>query len=128
MRRIAATLLVVLLAAGASGAARAQYVMDLGSLIAALRIGDFAGVVEGVHDANTVYVARVSGLAGIRLSGRTLDRTIAARQGVLRHLRAAIGQAPEAMKALERHGHRLDQVIFVTTTKDRTAMLYVDDR
>ena len=36
MRRIAATLLVVLLAAGASGAARAQYVMDLGSLIAAL--------------------------------------------------------------------------------------------
>ncbi|MHB1104037.1 MAG: hypothetical protein ACYC0C_14935 [Devosia sp.] len=110
------------------GVAQAQYVMDLGSLIAALRIGDFSGDVENLGNARRVYVERVSRLSGIRVSGGRLDRTIEARRRVLFYLQATIRQAPEAMKALRVHGESLDDVIFLTTTNDGTATLYVDDR
>lgn len=118
----------MLLGLGGAGAARAQYVMDLGNLIVALRIGDFSGETENLFNAQTVYVERISRLAGIRVSGERLDRTIEARRRALFHLRALIRQVPAAMKALERHGERLEDVIFLTTTNDGTAMLYVDDR
>jgi len=120
--------LVALLNLSGIGMVRAQYVMDLGSLIAALRIGDFSGEIDNLNKANRVYVERVSRLSGIRVSGGTLDRTIEARGSVLRYLRAIIRQVPEAMKALDRHGQTLDEVILLTTTNDGTATLYVDDR
>lgn len=120
--------IAALLGLGGTGVARAQYVMDLGSLIAALRIGDFSGETENLFNARTAYVERVSRLAGIRVSGERLDRTIEARRRVLFHLQALIRQVPAAMKALERHGERLEDVIFLTTTNDGTATLYVDDR
>jgi hypothetical protein len=128
VKLVAAIAVAVVLGLAGTGASRAQYVMDLGSLIAALRVGDFSGEVENLSNANRVYVERVSRLSGIKMSGDILDRTIAARGGVLRYLRAIIRQVPEAMKALERHGETLDEVIFLTTTNDGTAMLYVDDR
>lgn len=118
----------MLLSLVVTGATRAQYVMDLGSLIAALRVGDFTGETENLFNARRVYVERISRLAGIRVSGEVLSRTIEARQRTLFHLRALIRQVPEAMKALERHGERLEDVIFLTTTNDGTATLYVDDR
>lgn len=122
---LAAVLMLVL---GSSSAARAQYVMDLGSLIAAIQIGDLNEAVEGVHRANVVYVARVSELAGIRVSGERLSRTVARRGGVLRYFRAAIRGAQPAQRALDIHGQTLDQVIYANFTNDRTATLYVDDR
>lgn len=127
-KRIVILAAAILLGLGGTSAARAQYVMDLGSLIAALRIGNFSDETENLFNARTIYVERVSRLAGIRLSGERLDRTIEARRRVLFHLRALIRQVPAAMKALERHGERLDDVIFLTTTNDGTATLYVDDR
>lgn len=128
MRTILAWLTVLVLALGAAPGARAQYVMDLGSLIAAIQIGDLNEAVEGVNRANRVYVARVSEMAGLSMSGELLTRTIDRRTGVLRYFRAAIRGAPEAKKALEVHGHDLDEVIFATYTNDLTATLYVDDR
>jgi hypothetical protein len=113
--------------AGATSA-QAQYVMDLGSLVIALRIGDFTGDIENLDNARTVYVARVSRLAGIRVGGERLDRTIEARARVLFHLQATVRQSRVAMKALERHGESIEDVIFLTTTNDGTATLYVDDR
>ncbi len=128
MRNILLLLAAAILSLGVSVPARAQYVMDLGNLIAAIQIGDLNDAVEGVHRANRVYVARVSGLAGIRVSGDRLTRVVEQRRGVLRYFRAAIRGAREARKALEIHGHTLDQVIYATFTNDRTATLYVDDR
>lgn len=124
------TMIVLTLGLSLAGAtwAQAQYVMDIGSLIIALRIGDFSGDIENLDNARTVYVARVSRLAGIRLSGDRLDRTVEARRRVLFHLQAIVRQSRVAMKALERHGESLDDVIFLTTTNDGTATLYVDDR
>jgi len=87
--------------------AEAQYVMDLGNLIAALQVGDFSGDVDNLNSARRVYVERISRLSGIRVSGNRLDRTIEMRERVLIHLRAIIRQVPEAMKALERHNERL---------------------
>lgn len=128
MKLLAAIALAMALSLSGAGEAQAQYVMDLGSLIAALRIGDFSGEVENLGNARGVYVERVSRLSGIGVSGERLDRTIEARRRVLFHLRATIRQAPEAIKALKRHGATLDQVIFLTTTNDGSATLYVDDR
>lgn len=107
---------------------QAQYVMDLGSLMAALQVADFSGDAERLGSSRRVYVARVSRLAGIRVSGPRLDRLLARRDRVLFYLQASIRQVPEAMKALERHGATLDQVIYLTTTNDGSATLYVDDR
>ncbi|MDP1729756.1 MAG: hypothetical protein Q8L54_00975 [Devosia sp.] len=128
VKPLAAIAFALALSFAGAGPAQAQYVMDLGSLIAALRIGDFSGDIENLQKANRVYVERVSRLSGIRVSGDRLDGTVAARRRVLRYLHAIIRQVPEAMKALDRHGQTLDQVIFLTTTNDGTAMLYVDDR
>lgn len=124
----AALILALVLSFAAAAPANAQYVMDLGSLIAALRIGDFSGDIENLGNARRVYVERVSRLSGIRVSGELLDRTIEARQRVISYLQAIIRQVPEAMNSLERHGESLEDVIFLTTTDDGTAMLYVDDR
>lgn len=128
MRKIQALLLVLALLFAAPGAARAQYVMDLGSLIAAIQVGDLNDAIHGVHEANTVYVARVSQIAGIRVQGERLTRAIERRQLVLWYFRRAIRGARVAMRALEVHGQTIDQVIYATFTNDRTAMLYVDDR
>ena len=129
MSKLSAVLVVAaLLSLPAAGAAQAQYVMDLGSLMIGLQIGDFSGDVENLSNARTVYVERVSRLSGIRVSGKRLDRIVEARRRVLFHLHAVIRQVPEAIKALQRHGESLEDVIFLTTTNDGTATLYVDDR
>ena len=129
MSKLSAVLVVAaLLSLPAAGAAQAQYVMDLGSLMIGLQIGDFSGDVENLSNARTVYVERVSRLSGIRVSGKRLDRIVEARRRVLFHLHAVIRQVPEAIKALQRHGESLEDVIFLTTTNDGTASLYVDDR
>lgn len=104
----------------------AQYVMDVGSLINALRFGDFSGDLDNLDRAQSVYVTRLTQIAGS--GSATLDRTIASRAGVLRYLRAIIGQNRLAMKALAIHHEALEDVIFLTTTNDGTAMLYVDNR
>jgi len=116
--------LVTLLPAAAS----AQYVMDIGNLITGLRVGDFSGDMDNLDHARTVYVTRLSQIAGVRVSAPTLDKALASRERVLRYLRAIIKQNRVAMEALEVHHESLDDVIFVTTTNDGTAMLYVDDR
>jgi hypothetical protein len=126
MKRLLA--LAVLLLAVFPTAASAQYVMDIGNLIAALRVGDFSGDMENLDHARTVYVTRLSQIAGVRVSGPTLDRTIAARERVLTYPRAIIGQNRIAMEALEVHHESLEDVIFLTTTNGGSAMLYVDDR
>jgi hypothetical protein len=125
--KLTAAIILALTLSGA-GAARAQYVMDLGSLIAALQIADFSGDIENLMNARRVYVERVSRLSGIRVSGARLDRLIARRERVLFHLKAIVRQVPEAMKALERHHENLEDVIFLITTDDGTATLYVNDR
>lgn len=126
MKRLFA--LVVLALMSLPTAAPAQYVMDIGNLIAALQVGDFSGDLENFDRAQVVYVTRLSRIAGVRVSGARLDRTIASRQRVLSYLRAIIGQSRVAMKALAVHGEDLEDVIFLTTTNDGSAMLYVDDR
>jgi predicted RNA-binding Zn ribbon-like protein len=120
--------LMVVLATLLPTAAPAQYVMDLGNLIAALRVGDFSGDIENLDRAQVVYVTRLTRIAGVRVSGRVIDQTIAARERVLNYLRAIIAQNKVAMKALEVHHEQLEDVIFLTTTNDGSAMLYVDDR
>jgi hypothetical protein len=110
------------------GLAQGQYVMDLGSLITAIRIGDFSGDLDNLDRANTVYVTRVSSIAGVRLQGGRLDSVVAQRGRVLDYLRHIIGMNRAAMRALEIHNESLADVIFITTTNDGTAMLYVDDR
>jgi hypothetical protein len=126
MKHLAAFCLTLLLLL--PNAASGQYVMDLGSLINALRVGDFSGDLDNLDQAQSVYVTRVSKLAGIRIQGVLLDRTVAARERVLTYLRAIIRQNKAAMKALAIHHEALEDVIFLTTTSDGTAMLYVDDR
>jgi len=126
MKHLAALSLALLMLL--PNAASAQYVMDLGSLVSALRVGDFSGDLDNLDQAQSVYVTRVSKLAGIRIQGALLDRTVAARERVLTYLRAIIRQNKVAMKALAVHHEALDDVIFLTTTSDGTAMLYVDDR
>lgn len=128
MRKIHIALIAIALLFAAPGAARAQYVMDLGSLITAIQVGDLNDAIHGVHRANTVYVARVSQIAGIRVQGERLTRAIERRQRVLWYFQRAIRGARVAMRALEVHGQTLDQVIYATFTNDRTATLYVDDR
>lgn len=120
--------LAALLALGAAGTARAQFVMDLGSLIAAIRIGDFGDDVEKLGNANNIYVERVSRLSGIRINGDILDNAVAVRWRVLRYLHAQIRQIPGAIKALKLHHATVEQVIFLTATNDGSATLYVDDR
>lgn len=126
MKHLAAVCLILLMLL--PNAVSAQYVMDLGSLVSALRVGDFSGDLDNLDQAQSVYVTRVSKLAGIRIQGALLDRTVAARERVLTYLRAIIRQNKLAMKALAVHHEALDDVIFLTTTSDGTAMLYVDDR
>lgn len=110
------------------GTVRAQYVMDLGNLIAAIQVGDFGDDVERLGEARTVYVEGVARLSGMRISGAVLDATLARRARVLAYLRAQVRLVPQAIKALARHRATLDQVIFLTATSDGTATLYVDDR
>lgn len=126
MKRLFA--LVVLTLMALPSATPAQYVMDIGNLIAGLQVGDFSGDLENFDRAQVVYVTRLSRIAGVRVSGARLDRTIASRQRVLSYLRAIIGQSRVAMKSLAVHGEELEDVIFLTTTNDGSAMLYVDDR
>jgi hypothetical protein len=126
MKRIIALALIVLLQFPA--AVSAQYVMDIGNLISALRVGDFSGDLNNLDQARTVYVTRLTQIAGVRVSGPTLDRTLATRERVLGYLRAIIAQNRVAMKALQVHGESIEDVIFLTTTSDGTAMLYVDNR
>jgi hypothetical protein len=126
MKRLSALAVILLLMLPTS--APAQYVMDIGNLIMALRVGDFSGDLENLDHAQTVYVARLSQIAGMRVSGGTLDRTIASRQRVLTYLRAIIRQNKAAMKSLAVHGEDLEDVIYLTTTNDGAATLYVDDR
>jgi hypothetical protein len=128
MRRFLLLIAAIVALALPTAGARAQYVMDIGSLIASIQIGDLTATIEGVHAANRIYVARVSELSGIRVSGERLSRVVATRRGVLRYFRAAIRGSREVQKALEVHGQTLDQVIYATFTSDRTATLYVDDR
>ena len=109
-------------------AASAQYVMDIGNLITGLRVGDFSGDMDNLDHARAVYVTRLSQIAGVRVSTPTLDKALASRERVLRYLRAIIKQNRVAMEALEVHHESLEDVIFLTTTNDGTAMLYVDDR
>ena len=60
-----------------------------------------------LDQAQSVYVTRVSKLAGIRIQGALFDRTVAARERVLTYLRAIIRQNKVAMKALAiHHEHR----------------------
>lgn len=108
--------------------ALAQYVMDLGSLITALRIGDVMEDVEAFDRANTVYVARVSQISGVSLQGDRLDAVLEDRQRVIAYMQSIVGQSREARRALQIHNEALADVIFVTTTSDGTATLYVDDR
>lgn len=126
MKRLLAALAVLISMLPA--AVPAQYVMDIGSLIAALRVGDFSGDMENLDHAQVVYVTRLSQMSGVRISAPTLDRAIADRERVLTYLRAIIRQSKVAMKALEVHHEALEDVIFLTTTNDGSAMLYVDDR
>lgn len=108
--------------------ALAQYVMDLGSLITALRLGEVIEDVEDFDRANTVYVARVSDISGVSLQGDRLDAVLADRQRSIDYLQSIVGQNREARRALQVHNEALADVIFVTTTSDGTATLYVDDR
>jgi hypothetical protein len=126
MKRLLAMLAITVLSLPA--AVQAQYVMDIGNLIAALRVGDFSGDLDNLDHAQSVYVTRLSQVAGGSTTGGTLDRTIAARTRVLDYLRAIISQNKAAMKALAIHHQALEDVIFLTTTNDGSAMLYVDDR
>lgn len=127
-RRRAAAVLVATTLAAVPMPVLAQYVMDIGNLTLAVRVGDYYGLAEGVDRATTVYVARLSRLAGIRTASGALDRAIADRWRSRRYLQAVVRQSRVAMRALERHGQTLDQVVHVTVTADRTATLYVDDR
>lgn len=109
--------------------ALAQYVMDLANLARGIGMADFRGRdFDNLADAQTVYVTRVSRLAGIRRQGAMLDRAIASSRGAVHFLQAMVRQNRVAMRALRVHGEALDEVIFLTTTNDGTAMLYVDDR
>jgi len=126
MKRFLIPLILAFLAL--PNAASAQYVMDIGNLINALRVGDFSGDMDNLDRAQTVYVTRLTQIAGVRISGQTLDRTLAARQRVLVYLRHIISLNREAMRALAIHNESLDDVIFLTTTNDGSAMLYVDNR
>jgi hypothetical protein len=128
MRLLAAFLLTGLILLTPAAVVRAQYVMDVVSLIGQLQIGDLTGATAGVNDANTIYVARVTDLFGIRQNGERLTRVIAMRRTVLRYFRASIRGAREVKRILAIHGHTIDQVIYATYTNDRTATLYVDDR
>jgi len=127
MKRIAALCLslILLLPVPAS----AQYVMDLANLARGIGMADFrARDFDHLADAQTVYVTRVSRLAGIKWQGTMLDRAIASSRGALTFLRAMVAQNRAAMRALHIHGEALEDVIFLTTTNDGSAMLYVDDR
>lgn len=126
MKRLLAILAILI--ATLPGTVSAQYVMDIGNLIGALRVGDFSGDMENLDQAREVYVTRLSQMSGVRISAPGLDKTIAARERVLTYLRAIIRQSKVAMKALEVHHEALEDVIFLTTTNDGSAMLYVDDR
>jgi hypothetical protein len=128
MRLLAPFLVAALLALVPIAGARAQYVMDIPTLIGELQIGDLTGAVAGVNDANTIYVARVTDLFGIRQNGERLTKVIKMRRAVLRYFRAAIRGAREVKRLLAIHGQTIDQVIYATYTNDRTATLYVDDR
>jgi hypothetical protein len=109
--------------------AAAQYVMDLANLARGISMADFrVSDFDNLADAQTVYVTRVSRLAGIKRQGAMLDRAIASSRGALSFLRAMVRQNRVAMRALQVHGEALDDVIFLTTTNDGSAMLYVDDR
>lgn len=125
-RTLALLALVATLALGSTTGALAQYVMDVGSLTVALRVGDL-GDSEEIDQATTFYVAKLSLIAGAKNS-KVLDRAIANRIRAIRYLRNIVHQSREAMRILEINHSRLDQVILVTTTNDHTATLYVDDR
>jgi len=110
------------------GTAQAQYVMDIGSLITALRVADFSRDLDNLDRAQSVYVTRLSEIAGVRVGHPVLDQTLARRERHLHYLRAIIAQNRAAMQALAIHNEALADVVFLTTTDDGTAMLYVDDR
>ena len=109
--------------------AAAQYVMDLANLARGIGMADFSSDdIGNLGDAQTVYVTRVSKLAGIKRQGAVLDQAVASSRGALNYLRAIVRQNRVAMPALAVHREVLEEVIFLTTTNDGTAMLYVDDR
>jgi len=108
--------------------AQAQYVMDVGNLILELRIGDLGDSIEQFDAANTVYVARLSRIPGVRVSQRSLDLALDSRRGMVASLQAIVRQKRLAMKTLEIHHESVEDVVFITTTADGTATLYVDDR
>ncbi len=109
--------------------ASAQYVMDLANLVRGIGVADFRSRdIDNLDKAQTVYVTRVSRLSGIKRQGDMLDRAVASSRGSLNYLRAIVRQNRVAMRALKVHKASLADVIFLTTTNDGTAMLYVDDR
>ena len=127
MKRLAALCLslVLILPVPAS----AHYVMALANLARGIGMAEFrARDFDNLADAQTVYVTRVSRLAGIKRQGAMLDRAIASSGRALNFLRAVVAQNRNAMRALRIHGEALEDVIFLTTTNDGSAMLYVDDR
>ena len=128
MRILAPFLVAFCLMVAPAASVRAQYVMDIVSLIAAIGVADLTEAVDGVNRANRVYIARVTELAGIRINGDRLTRAIERRQRVLDYFRSAIRGGREARRALEIHGEELEDVIYATFTNDLTATLYVDNR
>ncbi len=123
-----AALCLVLLALLAVPAS-AQYVMDVANLARGIGMADFRSHdFDNLADAQRVYVTRVSQLGGIKRQGAMLDRAIASSRGALEFLRAMVAQNREAMRALRVHGEALEDVVFLTTTNDGSAMLYVDDQ
>ena len=123
-----AALCLVLLALLAMPAS-AQYVMDVANLARGIGMADFRSRdFDNLADAQRVYVTRVSQLGGIKRQGAMLDRAIASSRRALEFLRDMVAQNREAMRALRVHGEALEDVIFLTTTNDGSAMLYVDDR
>jgi hypothetical protein len=127
MKPVLALCLVLLLLLPAPAAA--QYVMDLANLARGIGMADFdSDDIDNLDDAQTVYVTRVSSLAGIKRQGGMLDNALASSRGSLNFLRAIVGRNRAAMRALAIHHEALEDVIFLTTTNDGTATLYVDDR
>lgn len=126
MKRFAVLAVVALMSL--PGAAQAQYTMLISELIAAIQIGDFNEDMNRLDGAITVYVERVSAMAGVAINKRSLDTVLARRWRALSYLRSVVRLSPVAIKALARHHEKLEDVILLTTTSDGSATLYVDDR
>lgn len=108
--------------------ARARPLLNLGSLVAAIQVGDLTVPVAGVNSASRVYIAHVSELSGIGIEREMLTRTIERRHRALGYFRDAIKDARGVKRALRAYGQMLDRVVYATLGDKRTATLYVDDR